>query len=271
MTAVLIVPRRRLGARAFRPLRGARLALLPALIVATILLAAPAAAASPAEALELPRVLLVPERETTLVAQMPGTVQRMPDSLGAAVRKGGELVRFQCAEPQARLSMYRAELVSAEEQLSARQRLQALAAAGEVEVALAEAAVSKARAQVGLGQAQLAPCLIRAPFAGRVARLHVREHQGVNIGQPLVDLVSDGPLRVRLNAPSRWLAWLKPGVAFIVDIDETGRSYPATISAVNARVDPASQSVEIEGRVNGRFTELLAGMSGNARFDAARH
>ena len=225
-------------------------------------------AASPAE---LPRVLLVPQRETTIVAQMVGTVARLGGSLGSPLRAGAELVRFQCAEPQARLAMYRAELSSAEEQYAARQRLQSLSAAGEVEVALARAAVEKARAQVGLGQAQVGNCVIATPFPGRIARLHVREHQGVNVGQPLVDLVSDGPLEVRLNAPSRWLAWLRRGTPFTVEIDETGRSYPAVLTAINARVDPASQSVEIEGRVDGRFPELLAGMSGNARFDPAGH
>jgi multidrug efflux pump subunit AcrA (membrane-fusion protein) len=51
----------------------------------------------------------------------------------------------------------------------------------------------------------------------------------------------------------------------MVAIDETGRSYPATISAINARVDAASQSVEVEGIVRGTFPELLAGMSGNAQ------
>ena len=227
-----------------------------------------AAAAPPAD---LPRVLLVPQRETTIVAQMVGTVARLGGSLGAPLRAGAELVRFQCAEPQARLAMYRAELTSAEEQYAAKQRLRSLSAAGEVEVALARAAVEKARAQVGLGQAQVGPCVIAAPFPGRIARLHVREHQGVNIGQPLVDLVSDGPLEVRLNAPSRWLAWLRRGTPFTIEIDETGRSYPAVLTAINARVDPASQSVEIEGRVEGRFAELLAGMSGNARFDPAGH
>lgn len=247
----------------------ALLAIMPGWAAATTATSmAPPAVLAPDD---VPRVLLVPERETTLVAQMVGTVQRLPGAIGVPVKGGSELVRFQCAEPQARLAMYRAELESAEQQLSARQRLQSLSAAGEVEVSLAQAAVAKARAQVGLGQAQVAPCVIAAPFAGRVARLHVREHQGVNIGQPLVDLVSDGPLLVRLNAPSRWLTWLKRGTRFAIEIDETGRSYPAVLTAINARVDPASQSVEIEGRVDGRFAELLAGMSGNARFDPARH
>ena len=254
-------------------------AMLAGLTTATAASAAPTAGAGPASVpdatavvpLESPRVLLVPQRETTIVAQMVGTVARLGGTLAAALRAGAELVRFQCAEPQARLAMYRAELQAAEEQYAAKQRLQSLSAAGEVEVSLARVAVDKARAQVGLGQAQVGPCVTVAPFSGRIARLHVREHQGVNIGQPLVDLVSDGPLEVRLNAPSRWLAWLRRGTTFTIEIDETGRTYPVTVSAINARVDPASQSVEIEGRVDGRYAELLAGMSGNARFDAPGH
>src|SRR5690606_33221783 len=118
-----------------------------------------------------------------------------------------------------------------------------------------------------LGNAQVAPCTVAAPFDGRIARLHVREHQGVGIGDPLLDIVSTGPLRVRLNAPSHWLAWLRRGTRFQVRIDETGRSYPATVSAINARVDPASQTIELEGRISDDFPELLAGMSGNAHFD----
>jgi membrane fusion protein, multidrug efflux system len=80
--------------------------------------------------------------------------------------------------------------------------------------------------------------------------------------------VSAGPLKVKLNAPSRWLTWLKPGSRFDVQIDETGRSYPAVVSAINGRVDAVSQSIELEGRIGGNFNELLAGMSGNARFSA---
>lgn len=214
-----------------------------------------------------PRALLVAARETTLVAQMVGVVRTLGGELGSAFRQGAVLVRFDCSEQRARLGMARAELVAAEEQHAAKKRLQGLNAAGEVEVSLAAAAVAKARAQIDLGNAQVAPCTVAAPFDGRIARLHVREHQGVGIGDPLLDIVSTGPLRVRLNAPSHWLAWLRRGTRFQVRIDETGRSYPATVSAINARVDPASQTIELEGRISDDFPELLAGMSGNAHFD----
>ncbi len=231
---------------------------------------APAATASapaaPTPAEVQPRVLLIPQRETTVVAQIVGQVSRLGGDIGASVGQGSTLVMFDCGELEAKLKMSEAELHSARENHQAKVRLQGLNAAGEVEVSMAAAAAEKARAQLDLSRAQLRQCVIPAPFAGRIVKLHVRQYQAVNVGQPLVDLVSGGSLKVKLNAPSKWLAWLKPGTRFEVTIDETGKSYPAVVSAINGRVDAVSQSVELEGRVSGAYAELLAGMSGNARF-----
>ena len=46
----------------------------------------------------------------------------------------------------------------------------------------------------------------------------------------------------------------------------SARNLYSVVSAINGRVDAASQSVEVEGTVRGAFPELLAGMSGNAVF-----
>lgn len=217
-----------------------------------------------------PRVLLMPEQETTLVAQMVGRIERLGGGLGTAFRSGTALVVFDCSEQQARLKIGQAELESARRGLEAKERLAQLRAAGEIEVEVAKAAVDRARAQVELAQVQIGQCRIRAPFAGRIAKLHVREYQGVNVGQPLLDIVADGPLKLRLNVPSRWLAWLATGHGFEVAIDETGKQYPAIVSALNARVDAVSQSIEIEARIVGQHPELLPGMSGTASFDRDR-
>lgn len=216
------------------------------------------------------RVLLIPQQETTVVAQIVGQINRLGGELGSRIERGAAIVTFDCSELTAKVRISDAELSTAREQHEAKVRLQGLNAAGEMEVALAAAAVERAKAQIELSKAQLRQCVIPAPFAGRIVKLHVKQFQGVNIGQPLVDLVSAGPLKLKLNAPSKWLVWLKPGVKFDIRIDETGKTYPATVSAINGRVDAASQSVEVEGRVGGAFGELLAGMSGNARFPQAR-
>jgi len=86
----------------------------------------------------------------------------------------------------------------------------------------------------------------------------------VTPGQPMLDLVKSGPLRLRVNVPSRLLNQLKVDSKIEVKIDETGKTYQASVVAINSRIDSVSQTVEIEGLMSGDFPELLAGMSGTA-------
>lgn len=213
------------------------------------------------------RVLVTPQLETTLSSPLLGRIRSVNATLGANFGKGKQLVTFYCDEQAARVAMGVAEVAAARENHEAKLRLQGLQSAAEIEVALAAAALEKARAQLTLFRTQAAECIVRAPFAGRAARIHVKPHQSVTAGQRLIDIVSEGPPKLRLNVPSKWLAWLTRGRPFMVTIDETYRSYKAHVTAINARVDAASQSVELEGVVDNPGPELLPGMSGTALFD----
>lgn len=238
---------------------------VPALVPAP----APTPATAPADDPNAIRVLLSPQLETTLVSQMVGRVVGLRSQIGARVEKGQVVVRFECNEAAARLDMARAESAAARETLTAKENLRKLDAVGDMEVALAAAGADRARAAVELAKAQVAQCTVAAPFAGRLVKAHVKLHQGVNVGTPLLELVSDGPLKIRLNAPSRWLMQLREGTPFEVTINETGRSYPAKVTAINARVDAVAQTIELEARLNGAPPELRPGMSGVARFRIA--
>lgn len=222
---------------------------------------------SPPQGDYIVRVLVTPQTETTLSSPMLGQVRSVNVTLGAGFKKGETLVRFYCQEQAARVAMGVAEVAAARENHEAKLRLQGLQSAAEIEVALAAAALEKARAQLTLYRTQAAECIVRAPFAGRAAKIHIKAHQSVTAGQPLIDIVSDDPPKLRLNVPSKWLAWLTLGRTFTVTIDETYRSYKAHVTAINARVDAASQSVEVEGVVDNPGRELLPGMSGTALFD----
>jgi membrane fusion protein, multidrug efflux system len=143
--------------------------------------------------------------------------------------------------------------------------MQGLDQASGVEVALAASAVAKARAQIALHASQVKQCSINAPWAGRVSKLHVARHMSVTPGQSLVDLVMDGPLRLKLNVPSSAIAKIKTGQVFEVNIDETGKSYRAQIAAINSRIDAVSQTIEVEATMVRQYPELLPGMSGTAK------
>ncbi len=239
-------------------------ALAQAKVAVPVPVKAPVASAKPADAI---RVLLVPENEAVISSQVAARIVALPATLGSRVRKGDTLVRFDCAEQAARLNMSEAELLSARETNTSKQELKSLRSASELDVRLAQAAVTKAQAQVSVVKAQMGYCSISAPFGGRLVKLRVRAHETVSAGQPLLDLVDNSSFRFQLHVPSRWLSWLGEGTAFNIAIDETGKSYPARVKVINGRVDPASRTVELTGSIEGKHAELIAGMSGSARFD----
>lgn|GEM_PF-6895012 len=108
----------------------------------------------------------------------------------------------------------------------------------------------------------LGKCNIAAPFNGRVAEQRVREQQYVQPGQALLDILDDSTLELEFFVPSQWLVWLKPEQGFQVAIDETGKTYPAKVQRIGARVDPVSQSIKLSAVIDGKFSEPVAGMSG---------
>ncbi|SDY03821.1 RND family efflux transporter, MFP subunit [Allochromatium warmingii] len=197
---------------------------------------------------------------------MAGRLTALAVGLGERFAAGATLARFDCAEQQARLDMATAERAAAQATHEAKRRMQELKQAGKVEVALAAGALEKAQAQVKLLRVQLEYCSLKAPFAGRVVKLAAKAYQSVAVAQPLLEIVSDGPLKLRVNVPARWVNWLQPGARFDVMIDETGKRYPAQVSTLNGRIDAVSQTVEIEAKMLNHAPELLPGMSGTAQF-----
>lgn len=214
------------------------------------------------------RVLLSAENETTLSVQMNGTLGPLKARLGQKVAKGDTLVALDCSEAAARAQVAEAELAMAKQNLAAKQSMRQLDAVGDIEVASARTDMQKAAGARTLANTQTGYCKVRAPFGGRVAKVYVRPYQTVAAGTPVFDLVGDGPLRLRLNVPSSQMRTLRDGVPFQLQVLETGKTYPAHVVAVNARVDAVAQTVELEGRLDGEFPELIAGMSGIARFGA---
>jgi len=219
---------------------------------------------------EAVRVLVLPNGETVLASPIAGRITEVHTGLGRAFRQGAVLVSLDCGEHEARAGMAKADLASATEEYEAKLRMQGLEQASDVEVALAASAVAKAKAQTDLIQFQIGQCAIRAPWDGYTSRLHVRSHMTVTPGQPMIDLVRRGVLLLKLNVPSRWTSSLKIGQDFEVTIDETGKSYPARVQRINSRIDPVSQTIELEAAMLRMHPDLLPGMSGLARFPDLR-
>jgi RND family efflux transporter MFP subunit len=250
-------------------------ALLCSAVMAPVL--APAAAQTPARqaapAVRPPlekqeiRAQLSPRRFTTVAAEIGAKVSRIAVSEGGSFRTGQALVSLDCSLQQAQQQKAKAALTAAEHTFTANQRLEQLRSIGKVELNVSESEVSKARAEVQLMAVSLSKCQVAAPFNGRVAEQKVREQQYVQPGQAMLDIIDDSVLELEFIIPSHWLSWVRNGSAFHVRIDETGKTYPAKVARIGARVDPVSQSIKVTAMIDGSYKELMAGMSGRVLMD----
>jgi RND family efflux transporter MFP subunit len=223
--------------------------------------AATANSAAAADSREI-RAQLAPRRYTTLAAEIGAKINRLPVAEGAAFKQGQLLVQFDCALQQAQLAKAEAAQMAADTNWKGNQKLAQLNSVGQVELDVSKAEVQKAQAEVSANRTLLGKCSITAPFAGRIAEQKAREQQYVQPGQALIEILDDSALELEFIVPSRWLSWVRSGSPFQVSIDETGKTYPAKVQRIGARVDPVSQSVKLTAVIDGRFGELIAGMSG---------
>ena len=230
----------------------------------------PSAMANLNPEVSLVRVLLTPDKETTIASSIAAKVMVFNGALGQYFKAGDLLIKFDCEESMARVEMSKAELSGSIDQHEAKVKMQGLGQASDVEVALAASQVNKNKAQLSLNLTQVSQCTVVAPWDGRVAKANVKTFMTATPGQPLMELVNDGPLRLKLNAPSKLLGKIRTGSGFTVQIDETNGRYPATVTAINSRVDSVSQTVELEGRLTRSYRELLPGMSGIADLTGIR-
>jgi RND family efflux transporter MFP subunit len=253
--------------------KGKALALACGLITCATIAQAAAPSAPPAKADTYPitrpalekqeiRAQLAPRRYTTIAAEVGAKISRITVAEGGSFRAGQTLVVLDCSLQQAQLQKTKAALSAAEHTFSANKRLEELHSIGKVELDVSEAEVAKTRAEVASNAAVISKCAVPAPFSGRVAEQKVREQQYVQPGQALLEILDDSVLELEFIVPSRWLVWLKPGYGFQVRIDETNKVYPAKVQRIGARVDPVSQSVKLSAAIDGKFAELIAGMSG---------
>jgi RND family efflux transporter MFP subunit len=208
------------------------------------------------------RAQITPHDFTTLAGEIPARIDRITKRPGEHFKQGEMLVAFDCVVPRAEAAKARAVLLGAQQTYAVNRRLFELKSIGELELAVSEAEIEKAKADLDVAQAVVSKCTVMAPFSGVVVEQKAREFQYTTPGEPLLDILDDHALEVEFIAPSRWLRWLKPGYAFAVEVGETGKSYKAHIALVGARVDPISQSIRVTGTIDGDAQDLIAGMSG---------
>ncbi|PNH95405.1 efflux RND transporter periplasmic adaptor subunit [Vibrio diazotrophicus] len=208
------------------------------------------------------RAQIVAKHHAVLSAEMTGRINRMQLREGQKLDKGELLVAFDCDIQKAQLSKAKAQQSASRNTLSGHRRMAELNAIGEVELENSRLELAKSQADVDYLNAQIKRCELRAPYSGVIADLMVNEHEFIQIGSPILEILDTSELQVEFIAPSSWISWLKPGYPFSILVEDTGKIYQSEVSYIGAKVDAVSQSIKVVARISDLNEEIRPGMSG---------
>ncbi|MFY7905711.1 MAG: efflux RND transporter periplasmic adaptor subunit, partial [Burkholderiaceae bacterium] len=156
------------------------------------------------------------------------------------------LVKLDDALPAAELKQAQAQVSIARANLKRNQELVAQNFVAQRVLEESQATVQVAEAQLALAEARLQRMSIVAPFDGTVGIRSVNVGDFVKDGADLVNLEDIGSLYVDFRVPERFLARVRRGQSVEVQLDAfPGRSFQATVDAVDPLVDANGRSVGI--------------------------
>ncbi len=212
------------------------------------------------------RGVVKPSQEAVISSELQARVKTMPFRDGQWFKKGELLIEFDCAKYWADLAAAKAELEAREKTAVNNQELAKLNGIGQLEVDVSEAEMKQAKAAVRSANVAVRHCKITAPFSGRVVKTLVHPHESVNPYDEVMSLLNDKTFEIELILPSTSLRWVTKKSTFKFFIDETQELYLAEVIEIGARVDPVSQTIRVFGKFKEQLQDVLAGMSGSARF-----
>jgi len=117
------------------------------------------------------------------------------------------------------------------------------------EVMQSRAQLSERRAQVALARQMLADCAIRAPFAGAVTRRQASLGEYLAVNAPVLTLVRQHPLRIRLEIPERQALKVRVGQSIDVRLESTAKTRTGRVVRLSPALETQSRSLLIEGEI----------------------
>ncbi len=205
--------------------------------------------------------------ETVMIKpEIAGRIDKISFSDGARVARGVVLVQLDSSVTAAEVEQSRAELALSQ---STYQRTVELAQKNFVSGSAldqANANLKIQQAKLKLSEARLSKSMIKAPFSGVLGLRNVSLGDFVKDGADLVLLEDVSTMKVDLRLPERYLGQLGKGQAIQISVDAfPGKTFKATVNAIDAQVDVNGRSVIARGILDNPQGVLRSGMFAKAR------
>lgn len=204
---------------------------------------------------------LVASQQASLSAEVGGLVTAIHFESGQRVRTGQSLVALNPAPLRAQLAQLEAQTALAELNLKRDQAQLKVQAVSQAAVDTAAANLKSLQAQVSAQKALIAQKTIVAPFSGQLGIRQVNLGQYLAPGAPVATLQKLDPMEVDFTVPQNQIDLIRVGMKAQVQTSAApGKTFDATVSAIEPQVDTATRNLKVRARVPNPHGILLPGV-----------
>jgi membrane fusion protein (multidrug efflux system) len=123
-----------------------------------------------------------------------------------------------------------------------------------------QAALKQERALRDLAAKKLRDTKIVAPFSGYIRERDVTVGQYLKVQTPVMAIVNNDPVRVRLKVPEKMAAWVPVGQFVTVSVEAyPNRTFSGKIWRINPSVDPQTRTFDAEALIDNHQGVLKPG------------
>lgn len=196
------------------------------------------------------------DRNVTVSAQTPATVERVAVQEGEQVRQGQLLVAQDAETLRRNIEELETSLELATTRFERQQKLWDQNIGTEIQFLEAKNAKETLERRIASSRSQLQDYLIRAPFSGSVDEVYVKEGEVAQPGTPLVQLVSLQDMFIEADVSEAYLGRFKVGDSVQVTFPSLNQSLMSTISSVGEVINANNRTFGIEVKLPNNM-ELL--------------
>ena len=222
------------------------------------------------------KIVLFPYRKAVISSRIDSVITKYSYKPGENFAKGASIVKLDSGQYRQVLLKVESTMLEAETQLRFSEKvfrrnmgLYKDGALGNQELERSKMDNEIAKSKLRLVQATLKMarinvnfCNITAPFAGKLIRKIIFEHEFVKTGQPVMEIIDDHKLLAFMHLPSSQINAIKIGTKMKFRIDETGVEHQGTVYEIAGVIDPGSRTFEVKAVLDNKAKTLAPGMSG---------
>ena len=215
------------------------------------------------------RSVLHPKQEAVLSSNIRSTILKVYKEMGEECQQGDVLIEM---DKTLFDSLYKKALAIKERALITLDNKKILYNDGSIplsELKDAEVSVAIAEHDLEVAEHEKESCTVVSPYDGQISSVFIGEHEVVQPGSPLIEVVNNDILIAKFLVPAVFVHTIATGKKVVIHFPQHDMTANAVVSHIDSVIDSSSSMLKVYAELDNKQRKLKGGMVGSVILHAS--